>query len=462
MFMKGKNLATALAEINKATKKTRDFINSIVDENSFVETDTFLSSKAFDENEAIGEGVICGYATFNGNPVQIFAQNPDVLKGSLSKAQALKIEKCMDRAIESLTPLISIIDSCGARVGDGVSILEGYASILRKADFLKESVPHICVVNGVSVGLTSAYVASADFVFMAKDAVMSLNSPMYLVSDAKTFPVDYKKALGYEAYAKNSTMAQFTYKDAKDLQAKLDTLFDTVYTEDNDSEDDPNRVNPELVNADAFAVAKDIVDAGTLLEYAPEYANDVLCAFAKINGLPVAVLATKGDYMSSEALDKATEFAKLVYKVDVDLITLVDTKGINSNLSQELAGYAKKAYSFISAISNIETNKIGVAVGNAFGFGYTALMSKGVGFGYTLATEGAKISPVAEEVAVAMMADQLKAQDRNDNIEKLSKEYAEMQEDPIKVAKEGYLDNVVEATNLRPYLASALMMLKGI
>ena len=37
-----------------------------------------------------------------------------------------------------------------------------------------------------------------------------------------------------------------------------------------------------------------------------------------------------------------------------------------------------------------------------------------------------------------------------------------MQEDPIKVAKEGYLDNVVEATNLRPYLASALMMLKGI
>ena len=51
---------------------------------------------------------------------------------------------------------------------------------------------------------------------------------------------------------------------------------------------------------------------------------------------------------------------------------------------------------------------------------------------------------------------------RNENIEKLSKEYAEMQEDPIKVAKEGYLDNVVEATNLRPYLASALMMLKGI
>ena len=82
--------------------------------------------------------------------------------------------------------------------------------------------------------------------------------------------------------------------------------------------------------------------------------------------------------------------------------------------------------------------------------------------GYTIATENAKISPIAEEVAVAMMADQLKAQDRSDNIAKLSMQYAEMQENPIKIAKEGYLDNVVEAINLRPYLSSALMMLEGI
>ena len=459
--MKDKNLAAALADIEKATKKTRDFINSIVDENSFVETDTFLSSKGFGNSEAIGEGVICGYATFNGNPVQIFAQNPDVLKGSLSKAQALKIEKCMERALDTLTPLVSIIDSCGARVGDGVSILEGYANILRKADFLKESVPHICIVNGVSVGLMSAYVASADFVYMAKDAVMSLNPPMYLVSDAKTFPVDYKKALGFDAYAQNSTMVTDTYKDSSELQAKLDLLLGTIYSDNENDQDDPNRVNPELLNADAITAVKSVVDKGTMIEYAPKYANDVFCGFAQLNGMPIAVLATKGDYISTQGLDKATEFAKLVYKVDIELITFVDTKGIESTLAQETSGYAKKAYGLISAISNIEAPKIGVAFGNAIGFGYTALMSKGVGFGYTLAIESAKISPVAEEVAVAMMADQLKAQDRHDNIDKLSKEYAEMQEDPIQVAKDGYIDNVIEATNLRPYLASALMMLKG-
>ena len=40
--------------------------------------------------------------------------------------------------------------------------------------------------------------------------------------------------------------------------------------------------------------------------------------------------------------------------------------------------------------------------------------------------------------------------------------YAQMQSNPLVAAKDGYIDNVVEATNLRPYLASALMMVLGI
>ncbi len=459
--MENKDLVSAISEIEKATKKTKAYINSIVDKDSFVETDTFLSGASFDDNEAIGEGVVTGYATLNGNPVQIFAQNADVLKGSLSKAQAQKIAKCINRAISTRTPLISIIDSCGARVGDGVSVLEGYANIISMASDLNSSVPHICVVKGVAVGLMTSFVAAADFVFMSKDAVMSVNSPMYLVSDAKTFPVDYKKALGYAAYAENSDFAHFVYEDEQDLSNKISILLSTL-TEEDEAQDDPNRVDPNLLNVEATDAVKMVADEGTLLEFAPQYAQDVLCAFAKLNGFPVAFLATKGDYISVDGLEKATDFVNKVDMFDLPLITFVDTKGLDSNLKQEVAGYAKKAFKLIDSIYNITEPKIGVAFGNAIGYGYTALMSKGLGFGYTLATANAKISPVAEEVAVAMMADQLKAKDKIDNIAKLSKEYAEMQENPIKIAKEGYLDNVIEATNLRPYLSSALMMLKGI
>jgi len=458
--METNNLKNILKEISKATKSTREYINSIVDKDSFVETDTFLSTRAFDDKEALGEGVITGYATFNGSPIQIFAQNIDVLKGSLSKAHAQKIENTINRAINTRTPLISIIDSYGARVGDGVSLLEGYGKILSLASDLNAVAPHIAIVKGAALGMMAAYVASADFVLMAKDAVMSFNPPMYLVSDAKTFPIDYKKHIGFDAYDKNSDMVLDKFDSNDELINKLNKIFSVIYGAE-ETDDDPNRVDPNLETMDAQKALDVILDAGDKIEIGVNYADEVKCVIARLNGICVGALATKGDYISKEGLEKAINFVNKVDMLSIPLVTLVDTKGLNATLSQEVAGYSKLAFKLIEAIANICEPKIGVAYGNAIGYGYTALMSKALGFGYTLATTNAKISPVAEEVSVAMMADQLKTQDRNDNITKLSKEYAEMQENPILIAKEGYLDNVVEATNLRPYLASALLMLEG-
>ncbi len=223
--MENNILSASVKAIDKATKNIKSFIESIVDAESFVETDVFLTGKGFDDaSEALGEGVVTGYATLKGNPVHIFAQNADVLKGSLSEAHANKINKCMQRAIKAGTPLISIIDSCGARVGEGASVMEGYAQLIASGIELADEVPHICIVKGVAVGMMATFVAGADFVFMSKDAVMSVNSPMYLVSDAKSFPVDYKAQLGFKAYEGNSDVAQFVYSDAKDLSAQLGKL----------------------------------------------------------------------------------------------------------------------------------------------------------------------------------------------------------------------------------------------
>ena len=462
--MENKDLLANIAKVDKATEKTKNLINSLVDQGSFVETDVFMAGKCFDDaTEALGEGVVTGYATINGNPIQIFAQNAEVLKGSLSAAHAEKINKCISRAVNSKTPLVSIIDSCGARVGEGASVMEGYAKIIAASTELNGYVPHICVVKGVSVGLMSSFVASADFVFMSKDAVMSVNSPMYLVSGLKNFPVDYKEQLGFKAYKAKSDLAHFTYKDEADLSSQLTKLIDAISdTDANIEEDDPNRVDPSLESMDAVEAVKVIADKNSIISYCPDYAADVDCSIAKVNGITVGFIATKGDYITSDGLTKATNFVKKLDNNEIPLITLVDTKGIDTNLESELSGIAKKSYNLIAAVATSEIAKIGVAFGNAIGYGYTALMSKSLGFGYTLATSKSKISPVSEEVAVAMMCDQLKAEKKTENLQKVSQKYADMQLNPVNAAKDGYVDNVIEATNLRPYIASALLMLLGL
>ncbi|MEG1964360.1 MAG: carboxyl transferase domain-containing protein, partial [Clostridia bacterium] len=230
-----------LDTIIESSSKVRKFIDGVVDAGSFVETDVFMSGATFlDGVEAKGEGVVTGYATLNGSPVQLFAQNTEVLKGSLSVAQAQKIVKTINKAIKTGTPLLSLIDSCGARIGEGVSVLEGYGAVLAAAVELANQVTHICVINGVCVGMMATFAAMADFVFMNKESVLSLNSPMVIASTQKDYP-KFNDILGYKSYSANSNMAQFEFKDAKDLKAKITDLFSIINVSEEESSDDPNR-----------------------------------------------------------------------------------------------------------------------------------------------------------------------------------------------------------------------------
>ena len=72
--MNKKELVSAQEAVDKANAKAQSFIDGIVDDASFVETDAFVLGS----NGALGEGVVTGYATIEGTPVHIFAQNADV------------------------------------------------------------------------------------------------------------------------------------------------------------------------------------------------------------------------------------------------------------------------------------------------------------------------------------------------------------------------------------------------
>ena len=168
--------------------------------------------------------------------------------------------------------------------------------------------------------------------------------------------------------------------------------------------------------------------------------------------------------MTLAGVEKLTSFVEKLDGFDIPLVTLVDTLGVNPTLEQELAGAAKVTADLVATIANSSIDKIGVACGKAIGFGYSVLMSKNIGFDYTLATQNAEISPINNDAAVnALMSEQLgKAKDPEATRAKLAEEYAKIQANPMLGAQEGYIDNVVEAKNLRPYIASALMMLLGI
>ena len=82
---------TRIANVGQDIRKD---IAAIVDEESFVELSAFSFSKnEFYGENAEGEGVVTGYATIDGYPYYIVAQNFKVLYGGVSKASCDKIVK---------------------------------------------------------------------------------------------------------------------------------------------------------------------------------------------------------------------------------------------------------------------------------------------------------------------------------------------------------------------------------
>ena len=108
------------AAIFEAGKEIRSQISSIVDAESFVELSAFSFSKnEFYTENTEGEGVITGFATVDGFPFYVVAQNDRVFDGGISVANCDKIVKCLDLAEKNQTPVIYLLSSRGVQLGEG-------------------------------------------------------------------------------------------------------------------------------------------------------------------------------------------------------------------------------------------------------------------------------------------------------------------------------------------------------
>lgn len=451
--------------INDATKKIKSFAFDLIDDGSFVETDVFTAGKSFlDCGEALGEGVVTGYATIGNRPVHFFAQNQEVMKGSFGEAHAKKILKVIRKAVQTGTPLISIIDSNGARVGEGVAMLEAYSEVINAINLARENITHICIIKGNCVGMMASIVAMADFVFMADSAIMSVASPQAVASKEKDYP-KLNAILGYKAISEKCDVADFSFKTTKELAEKLNYILTICGGEVEECEDDANRETPALDKAYKVDVAlKAICDNQKYIIANENYAKEVVTAYALINSISVGIIAldssVNNGYISANGIAKADKFISKCDENGMPIISLVDCKGVNASLEDEVNGLAGKLASLMAKLASCSTPMISVITGKAIGLAYSVFASKGIGFDYTLASADSIISPVNTATGSSIeYAEQLKA---GEDRAKLEARYAELEQNPFISAKDGYIDNIIELSTMRPYIASALMMLLGI
>ncbi len=436
-------------KIEEAGKAVRGEIAKIIDAESFVEFSSFSFSKNdFYGEEAEGEGVVTGFATVDGYPFYVVAQNFAVLSGGLSKANCAKIVKCLNAAEKNQTPVIYLLHTHGMQVGEGVEALEGAASLLLKVSQLKGVVPQYAIVNGDVYGSAAMIAAIADFSFFLDESVLALNSPLVVSAfSGKNLP---KAEVGGAKALDKTNIPSFVVKkleEAKETIAKI-TEYLSLGT-----------IDAEL--NEAIPALNQKADVKTLLTVFESYlevgkgcASDVHTVLGRVGGIAVAaVLFDESVKLNAQKLRKIRDFAELASCYALPFVTFVDCVGFCPCMENNNSLVLKEAGEYLSMLDTLDTAKIAIVTGKAIGLGYSLFAAKSLGFDYVYAFATAKIalfdSVQGAEIEFGGGADR----------EKLAQKYADETADPINAAKGGYIDNIIEPQFVKQYLIASLQML---
>jgi len=474
--------------IEKQHKKgkltARERINLLLDPGSFVEIDKFIAHRCvefgMEKKEAPADGVVTGYGTIDGRKVYVFSQDFTVMGGTLGEMHASKICKVMDRVMKDGAPIIGLNDSGGARIQEGVDSLKGYGEIFYRNTLASGVVPQISAILGPCAGGAVYSPAITDFIFMVKGISMFFITGPKVVKAATGEEVTFEQLGGTGIHSQVSGTAHFVADSEKECMQMIRKLLS--YLPSNCSEfpprvdmgDDLNRMDESLASIvpadprkpyDIRDVITRVVDKGEILEVFPNYAQNLITAFARLNGRAVGVLANQPKILAGclniNSSDKGARFVRFCDAFNIPLVTFVDVPGYLPGTGQERGGIERHGAKLLFAYSEATVPKVTVIVRKAYGGAYIAMSSRHLGADQVFAWPTAEIAVMGPEGAVEIVFGKEieKAEDPKKARQQKIEEYREKFANPYVAAARGYVDAVIEPRETRPRLIRALEVL---
>lgn len=467
------NAAQKLQAGNKKTATER--MNALFDEGTFVETGAFIKKKTTEVGGESSdyEGVVTGYGAVDGRLVFAYAQDFSRKSGALSEAGVKKTLSVYSMAEKNGAPIVSVFDSSGVIITEGIDALAGYGAIITKASILSGVVPQYSVICGTCAGGAAVIASTADFVFMEKNNGKLFVTPPFVIKGASGS--SDTKAGSAEMAAKSGQCAKVI--DGEDqcfaeLRRLLEyipsnNLDDSAYT----SADDTDRLNESLADLvaaekyDIKQVIAEIADNNRFYELYADYSGNIVCGFISIFNVSVGIVANQpanGGTICPGACDKAARFISVCNSFNIPVLTLVDTDGMEISENAENAQFALYASKLASAYAAASVPKITVNIGKAYGSAYMIMGSKGLGADVVMAYPAAQISILAPDTAVELIYGEKIATAANPSAEraKLEDEWAVKTASPVEASSGGQIDNIIEPRETRQMIASALMLLR--
>ena len=173
----------------------KDYIDILIDENSFEEFDqnirsadplNFVDSKKYTdrikntiEKTGLNEGTITGIGNISSIPVSCAFMEFRFIGGSMGSAIGEKITRAIERAIERRIPLLIVSSSGGARMQESIlSLMQMAKTATALTKLHEERLPFISVLtHPTTAGVMASYASLGDVILSEPGALLGFAGP---------------------------------------------------------------------------------------------------------------------------------------------------------------------------------------------------------------------------------------------------------------------------------------------
>ncbi|OFW27582.1 MAG: methylmalonyl-CoA carboxyltransferase [Acidobacteria bacterium RIFCSPLOWO2_12_FULL_60_22] len=464
----------------------RERVELLLDEGTFEEFDRLVTHNCADFDMAAqkipGDGVICGYGRIDGRLVFVFAQDFTVFGGSMSEANAAKICKIMDRAMQVGAPIIGLNDSGGARIQEGVVSLAGYADVFLRNTLASGVVPQISAIMGPCAGGAVYSPAITDFIVMVEGTSYMFVTGPDVIRTVTHEDVTKEELGGPMTHNAVSGVAHFIARDDPDCLSLIREMLS--FLPPNCMQDPPLKpcadpIDREDASLDTLIpVASDlpydmrdvihrVVDDGYFFEVQEHFAQNLIVGFARLGGQPVGMVANQPAVLAGtldiNASLKGARFVRFCDCFNLPLVTFEDVPGFLPGTQQEYGGIIKHGAKLLYAFAEATVPKLTVITRKAYGGAYCVMASKHIRTDVNYAYPTAEIAVMGSEGAVNIIYRRELAEAQDGDTVRAAKveEFKSLFANPYIAAERGYVDEVIQPRQTRRKLITALRMLEN-
>ncbi len=366
-------------------------------------------------------GVIAGIGRVSGVDCMIVCNDATVKGGTYYPLTVKKHLRAQEVAQQNCLPCIYLVDSGGANLPNQDEVFpdrDHFGRIFfNQANMSAQGIAQIAVVMG-SCTAGGAYVPamSDETIIVKNQGTIFLGGPP-LVKAATGEVVSAEDLGGGDVHTRLSGVADHLAQNdlhaialarqaVKNLNARKTPAIATI---------DP--VAPlfpaeELYGVipadtrkpfDVREIIARLVDGSEFDEFKLRFGTTLVCGFARIEGMPVGIIANNGILFSESAL-KGAHFIELCCQRKIPLVFLQNITGFMVGRKYENEGIARNGAKMVTAVATAAVPKFTVIIGGSFGAGNYGMCGRAYSPRFLWMWPNARISVMGGEQAASVLA----------------------------------------------------------